>query len=314
MDIGAAFEAAADAAVGSTLSPSFSPYANDISFFIGAFIFEDVGVTAYKGAAPLISSKDTLGVAAGILAVEAYHGGAIRAKLLQASKQLCVAGDTGMLFLSTPLPNLTTLAALQTVFPYESQVTALVAAVSKLRATASGSDDDRGLFKKNGNTEAFVLAPGDENAVAFSRTPSQDGHHVVFSSSRSHVSLRFGKHTTQLHAQGKGSCLRLAIPLIHGADIFRVLEPSPQGLTPKLFSIIQPFVSTGCLQVLKIVHLGAETKGGFFPQGTKGGLSPEPLSPEPPTDSADSTYRVNVWAAAIMSIAGVAASLPALGI
>jgi len=47
-----------------------------------------------QGAAPLISNKDMLGVAAGILAVEAYHGGAIRAKLLKANKQvkllLCV--------------------------------------------------------------------------------------------------------------------------------------------------------------------------------------------------------------------------------
>jgi len=32
--------------------------------------------------------------------------------------------------------------------------------------------------------------------------------------------------------------------------------------------------------VLRIVHLGAETKGGFFPEGTKGGLSPavDPVS------------------------------------
>lgn len=34
------------------------------------------------------------------------------------------------------------------------------------------------------------------------------------------------------------------------------------------------------VQVLRIVHLGAETKGGFFPEGTKGGLSPavDPVS------------------------------------
>lgn len=43
IDIGPAFAAAANAAVGSELSPPYSPYYNDAWFLLGAFIFEDVG-------------------------------------------------------------------------------------------------------------------------------------------------------------------------------------------------------------------------------------------------------------------------------
>ena len=57
-------------------------------------------MSAYKGAAPLISDKAILGTAAGILATEAYHGGAIRALLLE-------IGD-------------------QTVFPYATKVRGLL--------------------------------------------------------------------------------------------------------------------------------------------------------------------------------------------
>ncbi len=78
INIGSAFDAFAQAA---GIGSSFDPYASETNFLIGGFIFEDVGATAYNGAAPLISNTTILSYVTGILGTESYHAAGLRAYL-----------------------------------------------------------------------------------------------------------------------------------------------------------------------------------------------------------------------------------------
>jgi rubrerythrin len=59
--------------------PKFEfPYSGTSGFLKLAQTFEDTGVSAYNGAAPMIKSKEVLAAAGGIVQVEARHAAAIR--------------------------------------------------------------------------------------------------------------------------------------------------------------------------------------------------------------------------------------------
>ncbi len=131
---------------------TFDPYANDNNFLLAAFLFEDVGVTAYKGAAPLLVSGVLLEAAAGILAAESYHAGLIRtviyARGLDPANGLRAGAD----------------------------------AISNARDALDGitgttGDLDQGV---TGSDPAVAnIVPADSNGVAFSRTPQQV-HNILY--------------------------------------------------------------------------------------------------------------------------------------
>lgn len=60
---------------------TFNPYADENSFLLGAFLFEDLAVTAYNGATVLLASKTFVEASAGLLAAEGYHAGLVRTLL-----------------------------------------------------------------------------------------------------------------------------------------------------------------------------------------------------------------------------------------
>jgi hypothetical protein len=140
-----AFSVAAQAAGVVPAGTAFNPYANDESFLLGAYIFEDVGVTAYNGAAPLISSKTYLQAAASILAVEAYHAGLIRTSLYAMGVE-------------TPTLNPNPFTA--------------TAQISALRAKLDGTNnDDQGIAGANASIANIVDA--NSNSLAYYRTTGQ---------------------------------------------------------------------------------------------------------------------------------------------
>jgi len=139
-------------AVAAGIGPGFDPFANDLSFLFGSFIFEDVGVTAYHGAAALLSSKTYLDAAAGIMAVEAYHAGLIRTVLYGMDAANPAAG-----------------------------INAVASKIAAARASLDGTgNDDIGLGTEsvslNSSSSTYTAATvvdADSNSLAFARTTAQ---------------------------------------------------------------------------------------------------------------------------------------------
>lgn len=154
IDFVGGFSKAAQAAGLVAPGETFDAFANEVNFFLGGMLFEDVGVTAYNGAIPLITSKKFLQAAAGILGVEAYHMGMARSLLYQHGEQARTAANM----------------------------------VSDARDKLGGPEDkDQGIAvdrrtalpiiprgaKGEGASEHANVVPSDNDAICFHRTPRQ---------------------------------------------------------------------------------------------------------------------------------------------
>ena len=146
------FSAAATAALNSPTT--FDPYnANpalgltaDASFLLGAFVFEDVGVTAYHGAAPYIKNSTYLSAAAGILAVEAYHASEVRLQLLQLGQ-------------ATPL-----------IITVANAISALRNTVTQIADSNTTETTDQPITVGGTTTGAANIVPTDANSIVYARS------------------------------------------------------------------------------------------------------------------------------------------------
>lgn len=121
------------------IGDSFDPFENETNFFLGGYSLTDVGVTAYHGAAPLISTKAVLAGSASILAAESYHDSTLRLGIYQAGANA-------------------------------QQQAQLVSDLRDKLDNNRKKDKDQGVINADGSAN---IVPTDTNSIAFARTPRQ---------------------------------------------------------------------------------------------------------------------------------------------
>ncbi len=136
IDLMTAFDVSAQAAgIGGT----FDPFASEANFFLGGYIFSDVGVQANHGATTLFTNKDVIFGAAGVYGTECFHNGVIRS----------------------------TLARLSATSPDVARNTQLISA---LRDSLAGDSMDYGILDPNFGSNILLV---DNSGLATARTPRQ---------------------------------------------------------------------------------------------------------------------------------------------
>jgi hypothetical protein len=139
IDFDAGFAAVAAAA---GLS-DFDPFASEMDFFLGGMLFEDVGISVIKGSARKLRSLSLRESAAGLLAAEGYHMGAVRS----------------------------------VIYRMGEPARARAAAISNLRDRLDGPQDlDQPPVKVG---EMANIAPTNENGIVWGRTP-QHALNIVY--------------------------------------------------------------------------------------------------------------------------------------
>jgi hypothetical protein len=123
----------------------FDPFASEMDFFLGGMLFEDVGISVLKGAAPKLRSLQLRESAAGLLGAEGYHMGAVRSVLYKMGE------------------------------PARSRAVA----ISEFRDRMDGPQDLDQPPTKIGNMAN--IAPTNENGIVFGRTP-QHALNIVYGS------------------------------------------------------------------------------------------------------------------------------------